>query len=127
MVTACAAALCFAAATASAADPELRASVVLESRVYERESGSISVGGVQTARTTATTSRVTVALDDMRVTGEWEPRTTRSATAEDFPRGSDVPAAIERNRLLLKAPDGEIVTAKVVRRERQREASGARD
>ena len=45
--------------------------------------------------------------------------TTTISTAKDFPRGSDVPAAIERNRLLLEAPDGSVVTAKIVRREKQ--------
>jgi hypothetical protein len=115
-------------AGAHAAQPEFKISIVLESRVYERESGSISVGGIRTARSTASTSRVTVALDGMRITGEWEPKTTTiSTTARDFPRGSDVPAAVERNRLLLKAPDGSVVTAKIVRREKQPDDESRRD
>jgi hypothetical protein len=62
--------------------------------------------------------RVTVALDGMRITGEWRPNTLSSPTAKDFRRGSEVPAAIERNTLLLKLPDGSVVEARIVDRER---------
>jgi hypothetical protein len=104
---------------AEAAEPAFKVAIVTASRVYERETGSINVGGVRTAAASSWTSRVTVALDGMRITGEWVPKTTISATAEDFPRGSDVPAAVTRNQLLLKHPDGSIVTARIVRREKQ--------
>jgi hypothetical protein len=114
------------AAASQAAEPQFKTAVVTASRVYDRQSGSISVGGIQAARGIVTTSRVTVALEGVRITGEWEPKTTISATAQDFPRGADVPAAIERNRLLLEAPDGSIVTAKIVKRE-QAPTSDARD
>ena len=101
-----------------AAEPEFKTSIVTASRVYERETGAVSIGGVRTGALTAWTSRVTVALDGMRITGEWVPKTTISATAKDFPRGSDVAAALTRTQLLLKHPDGSIVTAKIVKRER---------
>ena len=108
-------------ATASqGADPEFKTSVVIESRVYERESGSFAISGIEAGRKTVSTSRVTVVLDGTRISGEWVPKTaTASATAKDFPRGSDVPAAATRNQLLLKLPDGSVVTAKIVKRERQ--------
>ena len=64
---------------------------------------------------------MTVALDGMRITGEWVPKTTISVSAEDFPRGSDVQAATTRNQLLLKHPDGSVVTAKIVQRVKQPE------
>lgn len=99
-----------------AADPEFKAALVTESRVYEREKGSIAVGGVRAQAATEWTSRVTVALDGVRITGEWVPKTTISTSAKDFRRGSDVEAAATRNQLLLKAPDGSVVTAKIVRR-----------
>ena len=56
------------------------------------------------------------ALDGMRITGEWAPETSRSVTAKDFPRGTDVQAAVKRNQLLLKHADGSVVTAKIVSR-----------
>jgi hypothetical protein len=107
-------------AAAHGADREFVSSIVTESRTYERQSGSFSVGGIQAARSTVSMSRVTVALDGILVTGEWEPKTLRSATAKDFRRGTDVLAAVERNRLLLQMPDGSVVTAKIVQREKQR-------
>jgi hypothetical protein len=93
----------------------------MESREYERETFSPSFGGVQLPAATQWTSRVTVALDGMRITGEWVPKTTVSISAEDFPRGTDVQAAATRTRLLLKHPDGSVVTAKIVQRVKQPE------
>ena len=106
------------AGASQAAEPAFKASIVTESRVYERKSSSFSVGGFETTGNTVTTSRVTVALDGMRVTGEWQPKTLSSPTAKDFRRGSDAPAAIERNKLLLKLPDGSVVEARIVDREK---------
>jgi hypothetical protein len=48
---------------------------------------------------------------DERITGEW-PEKIAKATFEDFPRGRDVQAAVRRNQLLLKHPDGSVVTAR---------------
>ena len=104
-------------ALGQAAEPEFKTSVVTASSVYERETGAVSIGGIKAGAVTSWTSRVTVALDGMRITGEWVPKTTISATAKDFPRGSDVSAAVTRRELLLKHPDGSIVTAKIVKRE----------
>jgi hypothetical protein len=110
-----------------AADPVFKAALVTESRVYEREKGSIAIGGIRAQAATEWTSRVTVALDGERVTGEWVPKTTISATAKDFRRGSDVEAATTRNQLLLKLPDGSVVTAKIVRRATPEGDDDARD
>ena len=115
------------AAVSQAAEPQFKTAIVTASRVYEREAGSFSVGGIQAARGTVMTSRVTVALEGMRIIGEWEPKTTISTTATDFPRGADVSVAVERNRLLLEAPDGSIVMAKIVKREQSPTASDSRD
>jgi hypothetical protein len=101
-----------------AADPEFEVGVVTASHVYERERGSVAIGGIKTAGVTAWISRVTVAVDGERITGEWEPKTTISASAHDFPRGSEVSVAVKRNDLLLKHADGSTVTAKITRRER---------
>jgi hypothetical protein len=116
-------------ATSHAADPEFKVGLVMESREYEREKMAPSFGGVRLPGATEWTSRVTVALDGMRITGEWVPKTTISVSAEDFPRGTDVEAAATRNQLLLKHPDGSVVTAKIVQRVKQPEAAegNARD
>lgn len=103
-------------ATSHAAEPELKVGVVTESRVYEREKASVAVGGIRASAAKESVSRVTVALDGVRITGEWVPKTTISASAKDFPRGTDVRAAARRNQLLLEHPDGSIVTARIVRR-----------
>jgi len=102
---------------AAQAAEEFKAAIVTESRTYERQKGSFNIAGISAARSMTDVSRVTVALDGRAITGEWEPKTVKSTTANDFKRGTEVPAAIERNRLLLKLPDGSVVTAKIVRRE----------
>jgi hypothetical protein len=65
-------------------------------------------------------SRVTVALEGVRITGEWK-NWGRGATAEDFPLDSDVQAAIKSNQLLLKHPNGSVVSARIVRRVKSEE------
>lgn len=104
------------AEAAYAADPEFKVGHVTESREYERETASASVAGVRLPPNKEWTNRVTVTLDDERITGEWPRETSRRATFEVFPRGRDVQAAVKRNQLLLKHPDGSVVTAKIVRR-----------
>ena len=112
---------------AYAADPEFTAARVTESREYERETARASVAGVQLPPNKEWTNRVTVTLDNERITGEWPRETSRSATFEDFPRGRDVQAAVKRNELLLKHPDGSVVTAKIVRRVNPEKDEAARD
>ena len=111
---------------AYAADPEFKTALVTESREYDREVSTGSIGGVRLPPKTEWTSRVTVALDGVRITGEWAPETSLSARAEDFPRGTEVQAAVKRNQLLLKHPDGSVLTAKIVRRVKP-EADDERD
>jgi hypothetical protein len=110
--------------TAHAADPAFRSTIVTDSRVYQRQAASVRIVGVPGAvGKTVDVSRVTVALDGFSVAGEWEPKTSLSVSAKDFRRGTDVLAAIERNRLLLKSPAGDVVTAKIVSREKQKKES----
>ena len=101
---------------AYAADPEFKTGLVTASREYQRQTTSGSIGGVSLPPRTEWTSRVTVAVDGVRITAEWVPETSRSAAAEDFPRGTDVQAYVTRNQLLLKHADGRVVTAKIVAR-----------
>ena len=112
----------FASLTAPiyAAEPEFKAGLVTESRTYEREElvGSGGPNGVTPYRVSI--NRVTVALEDERITGEWKPgpvlrdlRSTARALARDFPLDTDVQAAIRGNQLLLKHPDGTVVRARI--------------
>jgi hypothetical protein len=110
-------ALTLQAGVSHSAEPEFKVAIVTASRVVEREKGSISVGGIRAGAAKTWISRVTVGVDGLRITGEWEPKTTISATAQDFPRGSDVSVALTRNKLLLKHPDGSTVETRIVRRE----------
>jgi archaellum component FlaF (FlaF/FlaG flagellin family) len=121
-----AAALVLLCGAAHAAEPVFKPTIVTASRTYEREAGSFSVAGFPAGSKTVSMSRVTVALDGLLVTAEWEPKTLRSATAEDFRRGTDVQVTIDRNRLLLKQPDGNVVTAKIVSREKPKSPESGR-
>jgi hypothetical protein len=105
------------AGPSQSAEPEFKVGVVMASRAYERDTATVSVGGIRTGAAKSWVSRVTVGVDGMRITGEWQPKTTISATAQDFPRGSDVSVAVTRSRMLLKHPDGSIVEARIVKRE----------
>ncbi len=107
-------------ASAEAADPEFKSAIVTESYTYDRQQSSFAVAGIQAGSTLVSMSRVTVALDGVLVTGDWEPQTLESTTAKNFRRGTDVPAAVTRNKLLLKLPDGSVVTTKIVKREKQK-------
>jgi hypothetical protein len=113
---------------AHAADPEFQSTIVTDSRTYQKQTRSFSIAGVPGAvvGNAIDMSRVTVALDGFLVTGEWEPKTSASASAKDFRRGTDVLAAVSRNRLLLKLPDGDVVTAKIVSRQQQKTATSPR-
>jgi hypothetical protein len=104
-----------------AAEPEFEVGIVTASRAYERDTATVSVGGIRTGAAKTWVSRVTVGVDGTRITAEWQPKTTISATAQDFPRGTEVSVAVTRNKLLLKHPDGGIVEARIVRRETSRE------
>ena len=66
---------------ANAADPEFKTALVTESREYDREMPTGSIGGVRLPPKTEWTSRATVALDGVRITGEWAPETSLSARA----------------------------------------------
>jgi hypothetical protein len=113
---------------AHAADPEFQSTIVTDSRIYQKQTRSFSVAGIPgaTVGNAIDVSRVTVALDGFLVAGEWEPKTSVSTSAKDFRRGTDVLAAVSRNRLLLKLPNGDVVTAKIVSRQKQKAAAPPR-
>ena len=105
-----------------AAEPEFQVGIVTASRAYERDTATVTVGGIRAGAAKTWVSRVTVGVDGTRITAEWQPKTTISATAQDFPRGTEVSVAVTRNKLLLEHPDGSIVEARIVRREESRES-----
>jgi hypothetical protein len=59
-----------------------------------------------------------VALNGMRITGEWV-QDDHQRLSRGLPRGTDVEAAATRNQLLLKHPDGSVITARIVQRVKQ--------
>ena len=106
------------AAPSYSAESEFKVWLVTESRTYEREElfTATPTIGIPVVPGRVTISRVTVTLEDVRITGEWRSDTSRfSARAEDFPLGTEVEAATKGNRLLLKHPDGSVVDARIVR------------
>jgi hypothetical protein len=99
-----------------AAEPEFKVWLVTESRTYEREelvAVTPSVG-MPVFRSRVSINRVTVALEGVHITGEWETHTSR-ARAKDFPPGTGVQTATRRKQLLLKHADGSVVKARIVR------------
>jgi len=119
-----------------AAEPEFKLGLITESRAYERAE-LVRGGPTGVQPLTVSINRVTVALEGEHITGEWKPgpvrrvgggtasgvvlgdlRSTAGALAKDFPLDADVQAAIRGNELRLKHPDGTVVRAKIVDRER---------
>jgi hypothetical protein len=109
------------AAPSYAAGPEFEVGLVTESRTYERE--ELRQGGTQPQPVTVEIQRVTVALENERITGEWysgikassDPLMSRwpGVLAKDFSLDTDVQAAIRSNELRLKHPDGRVVRARI--------------
>ena len=106
------------AAPRYAAEPEFAACVVTESRTYERDEViTVSPSVLPPTVSRVAISRVTVALESERLTGEWRLGTNRFiARSDDFPVGTNVQAATRGNQLLLKHPDGRVVRARIVDR-----------
>jgi hypothetical protein len=118
------------AAPSYPAQPEFQAGLVTQSRTYERmelRKGSspgpcaaLYCGAVVAQPVRVQIERVTVALEGERITGEWNPLMSRwpGMLAKDFPFDTGVQAAIRGNELRLKHPDGTVVRARIVDRER---------
>jgi hypothetical protein len=112
-----------------AAGQDYKSSTVLDAHTYQRPKATVSVGGFPIGGASVDMNRVTVVLDGYDVTGEFPSETVKSPKATDVKVGSDIFVALEHNKLLLKWPDGSIVTAKVVVRQKHRQLrdSQARD
>jgi hypothetical protein len=109
-------ALLVCGAAPQAAEPELKPGIVTASSVYEIEKTTMTILGVPATSITVDVSRVTIALDEVAITAEWEPKNTQSVNGSDFKPGMEVMAAVVRDRLQLRAPDGSLIRAKVVHR-----------
>ena len=100
-----------------AAKPEFKAGLVTESRSYYREELRTSQESTLPALAypvRVQIERVTVALEGERITGEWYLNAGRFwVPAKDFSVRTDVQAATKGNQLLLKHPDGNVVTARI--------------
>jgi hypothetical protein len=101
-----------------AAEPELKTGIVKESYVYPRQKATVTIAGIPTTDSTVDVSHVTVVLGDRAITAEWEPKTSLSADAGDFKPGTEVMAAVQGSRLILRAPDDSTVSAKIVSRKK---------
>jgi hypothetical protein len=114
---------------AAAAAQDYKSSTVLDAHTYERPKATVSVAEFPIGSTAVDMNRVTVVLDGYDVTGEFPSETVKSPKATDVKAGSDIFAALDRNKLLLKWPDGSVVTAKVVARPKHKQLrdSQARD
>jgi hypothetical protein len=138
----------FASLTVSiyAAEPEFETGLVTQSRTYEREQLVRNGGPNGVMPIMVSINRVTVELEGERITGEWKPgragrvegstaralvlaarRSAAEALATDFPDGTSVQAAMDRDQLLLKRPDGTVVRAKIVGRGSSDEHEDERD
>jgi hypothetical protein len=123
------------AAPIYATEPEFQSGLITESRAYEREQLVRSGGPNGVMPISVSINRVTVALAGERITGEWQAgplvhdqrstatalvlpdlRTAARALARDFPGGTSVRAAADRDQILLKQPDGTVVRARIVDR-----------
>jgi hypothetical protein len=101
-----------------AAEPELQSGIVKESYVYPHQNATITIAGIPATASTVDVSRITVVLGEREITAEWEPKTSLSADAGDFKPGTEVMAAAQGARLILRAPDDSTVTARIVNRKR---------
>jgi hypothetical protein len=109
----------------AAAAQDYKSSTVLDAHTFQRPKTTFSLGGIAVGGTSLDMNRVTVVLDGYDVTGEFPSETVKSPKASDVKVGSDIFAALERGKLLLKWPDGSIVTAKVVVRQKHKQLRDA--
>jgi hypothetical protein len=63
---------------------------------------------------------ITVAIDGIAVTGEYESRWARSYKPSDLVVGDEIDAKIEGKKLVIKRPDGKELKATIIKRERIR-------
>ena len=101
-----------------AAGQDFKSATVLAASTFDRQKASVNIGGFGVPGPSVEVNRVTVVLDGYDVTAEFPSKTVRSPHAGDLKVGTDVLVALQRSKLLIKWPDGDVVSAKVVLREK---------
>ena len=109
-------------ACGAAAAQDFKSATILVAQTYERQNANFVIGGFGVGGTSVDMNRITLVLDGYDVTGEFESKTVKSPRATDVKVGSDILAALQRNKLLLKWPDDSVVTARIVLREKHKNA-----
>jgi hypothetical protein len=122
-LTALSLALLWLDGAALARDPEFKPAIVTAAWTYDRPRATFNVAGIEAGAKHIATSSVTIALDGLLITGEWQPKTPEDPDSTAFRPGSEVSASVTQTRMLLQLPDGNVVTAKVVYREKQKTRS----
>ena len=112
--------LLFLVCGVAAAADDFEFATILVAQTYEQKNTNFSIAGIGVGGTTTDMNRVVVVLDGYDVTGEFPSKTVRSPSAKDLKVGSEIPAAIKRSKLLLKWPDGTIVEARIVLKEKHK-------
>jgi hypothetical protein len=108
-----------AAAASLALASDFRPARVLEAEGYtERQTQGAVIkgnGGIYSAKHDM--NRVTVALDGMRISGVFESHWSWSVKAADLVVGTEVPAKVEKDKLVVLTPEGKTIRARITRRE----------
>src|SRR5262245_57557308 len=106
-----------------AAEPKFKPAIVTASWTYDRPRATVNVAGIEGGVQKVLTSSVTIALEGLLITGEWQPKAPGDPDATAFRAGTDVQASVTQTRMLLQMPDGNVVSAKVTYREKQKTPS----
>jgi hypothetical protein len=103
---------------------DFKSATVLATSVYDRQNSNVSIGGFGIGGTSVETNSVTVVLDGYDVTAEFPSKTVQSPRATDVHVGTDLLVALQRTKLFIKWPNGDVVSAKVVVRRKHQVPRG---
>jgi hypothetical protein len=108
---------------------DFKSATVLATSTYDRQNSNVSIGGFGIGGTSKEMNSVTVVLDGYDITAEFPSQTVQGPHASDVQVGSDLLVALQRSKLFMKWPNGDVVSAKVVVRRKHQVPRGrqARD
>ncbi|HET8696327.1 MAG TPA: hypothetical protein VFO94_02500 [Gammaproteobacteria bacterium] len=98
----------------AAAAQDFKSATILATSTYDRQSSSFNIGGFGVGGPSKEMNSVTVILDGYDITAEFPSTTVQSPHASDVHVGSDILVALQRTKLFMKWPNGDVVSAKVV-------------